>query len=530
MYLRLAFAVAAHLDSEILVVDEVLAVGDASFQKKCLAKMEDVGHNGRTVMFVSHNMMAVTRLCERTILLDEGRVVADGQIERHRQQLPAIGRGHDGGSRVGQTSVRAPGNEIVRLRAVRVRTEAGDISEAIDIRAAVRVEMEFDVLQAGHALVPNFHFFNEEGTCVFIAGDHDPDWKRRTRPVGRFSTTAWIPGNLLSEGTIVVSAAVSTMDPVTVHFFERDAVAFQVIDSLDGDSARGDYAGPFPGVVRPLLRWTTELRPDRKRTPRNERAFMKVVLLAGGLGTRLAEETEVRPKPMVEIGGRPILWHIMKHFAHYGHNEFYIALGYKGEYIKRYFVDYLSLNGSMSIDMANGKIESRDRDSEDWVIHLVDTGFDTPTGSRVHRLRPMLNGEPVLVTYGDGVGDIDLDALLTFHRGTDKLATVTAVRPPARFGELLFDGDSSRSSPRSRRCTKAGSTADFWCSSPERFDYLHERECSLEVDTPVAALGRPTARRLQASGLLAVHGHSARQASARNALGLLTRAPWKVWT
>ena len=260
MYLRLAFAVAAHLDSEILVVDEVLAVGDASFQKKCLAKMEDVGHNGRTVMFVSHNMMAVTRLCERTILLDEGRVVADGRSSEIVSDYLRSG--------VGSTAVRewldvrsAPGNDIVRLRAVRVRTELGETSEAIDIRTPVRVEMEFDVLAEGHDLIPNFHFFNEEGVCVFIAGDHDPDWKHRARPKGRFTTTAWIPGNFLSEGTMVVSAAVSTMDPVVVHYFERDAVAFQVIDSLDGDSARGDYAGPFPGVVRPLLKWTTSYEP-----------------------------------------------------------------------------------------------------------------------------------------------------------------------------------------------------------------------------------------------------------------------------
>jgi lipopolysaccharide transport system ATP-binding protein len=260
MYLRLAFAVAAHLDSEILVVDEVLAVGDASFQKKCLAKMEDVGHNGRTVMFVSHNMMAVTRLCERTILLDQGEVVADGRSSEIVSDYLRSG--------VGSTAVRewmdasaAPGNEIVRLRAVRVRTEEGTISEAIDIRTPVRVEMEFDVMKEGHVLVPNFHFFNEEGICVFIAGDHDLDWQRRARPRGRFTTTAWIPGNFLSEGTIVVSAAVSTMDPVTVHYFERDAVAFQVIDSLDGDSARGDYAGPLPGVVRPLLKWSTSHEP-----------------------------------------------------------------------------------------------------------------------------------------------------------------------------------------------------------------------------------------------------------------------------
>lgn len=257
MYLRLAFAVAAHLDTEILVVDEVLAVGDASFQKKCLAKMEDVGQHGRTVVFVSHNMMAVTRLCQRTILLDEGRVVADGRSSevvsdylRQGVGSIAVREWHD--------AVSAPGNDIVRLRAVRIRLENGETSESIDIRSPVRVEMEFDVLASGHLLVPNFHFYNEEGTCVFIAGDHDAEWQRRPRPRGRFTTTAWIPGNFLSEGTIVVSAAVSTVDPVIVHYFERDAVAFQVIDSMDGDSARGDFAGAIPGVIRPLLKWTTD--------------------------------------------------------------------------------------------------------------------------------------------------------------------------------------------------------------------------------------------------------------------------------
>ena len=260
MYLRLAFAVAAHLDTEILVVDEVLAVGDASFQKKCLAKMEDVGQHGRTVVFVSHNMMAVTRLCQRTILLDEGRVIADGTSHEIVGAYLRSGLGTTA-EREWRDANTAPGNDIVRLRALRIRSHSGETSEAIDIRRPVRVEMQFDVLADGHSLLPNFHFFNEEGVCVFIAGDHDPEWIRRTRPRGRYETTALIPGNYLSEGTIVVSAAVSTVDPVIVHFFERDAVAFQVVDSLEGNSARGDFAGPIPGVVRPLLEWSTTFEP-----------------------------------------------------------------------------------------------------------------------------------------------------------------------------------------------------------------------------------------------------------------------------
>jgi glucose-1-phosphate cytidylyltransferase len=256
---------------------------------------------------------------------------------------------------------------------------------------------------------------------------------------------------------------------------------------------------------------------------------MKVVLLAGGLGSRLAEETEVRPKPMVEIGGKPILWHIMKHFAHYGHTEFYVALGYKGEYIKRYFVDYLSLNGSMSIDLASGKIESRDRDSENWVIHLVDTGFDTPTGSRVHRMRSMLNGESVLVTYGDGVANIDLNALVNFHRAHGKLATVTAVRPPARFGELLFDGDLVSKFTEKPQIHEGWINGGFLVLEPGALDYLHEKECSLEVDT---------LSRLSADRQLGAYKHqdfwqcmdTLRDKRLLENLWDSDSAPWKVWS
>ena len=256
---------------------------------------------------------------------------------------------------------------------------------------------------------------------------------------------------------------------------------------------------------------------------------MKVVLLAGGLGTRLAEETEIRPKPMVEIGGKPILWHIMKHFAHFGHNEFYIALGYKGEYIKRYFLDYLNLNGSMSIDLSSGKVESSDRDSEDWKIHLVDTGFDTPTGSRVHRMRSLLGDESVLVTYGDGVSDIDLDALIAFHRSHGKLATVTAVRPPARFGELLFDGDLVATFTEKPQIHEGWINGGFLVLEPGAFDYLHEKNCGLEVDT---------LSRLSADRQLAAYKHqnfwqcmdTLRDRRLLESLWDSDEAPWKVWT
>lgn len=258
MYVRLAFAVAAHLEPEILLVDEVLAVGDASFQKKCLSKMQEVGQHERTVFFVSHNMAAITRLCDRTILLDEGRVIADGPSHQVVSTYLMAGTGTMAAREWHQNQ---PGDDIARLKAVRIRTTDGRISEAIDIREPVGIETEFEVLKAGHTLVPNYHFFTEDGTCAFVAIDHDPSWNGRPRSPGVYTSTVWVPGNFLSEGSMTVGVAVSTTDPVVIHFYERDAVAFQVIDSLEGNSARGDYAGHIPGVVRPVFEWTTSFTP-----------------------------------------------------------------------------------------------------------------------------------------------------------------------------------------------------------------------------------------------------------------------------
>jgi lipopolysaccharide transport system ATP-binding protein len=257
MYMRLAFAVAAHLEPEILLVDEVLAVGDARFQKKCLNKMQDVGQQGRTVLFVSHNMPAITRLCERAILLEGGRVLQDGPS--HQVVSTYLN------SQVGTMAVRewtdpaqAPGGELARLRSVRVRTEAGQTTDVVDIRRPIGIDMEYDVLKAGYVLLPYLHFYNEAGILAFEASDHDPTWRRRPRPAGRWVSTAWIPGNLLSEGTLLIWPCLFTLDPVTVEISVRDAVAFQVVDSMDGDSARGDWGGPITSVMRPLLKWTTQ--------------------------------------------------------------------------------------------------------------------------------------------------------------------------------------------------------------------------------------------------------------------------------
>lgn len=261
MYLRLAFAVAAHLEPEILLVDEVLAVGDARFQQKCLSKMEGIGQQGRTVLFVSHNMPAVTRLCERTVLLDGGRLLMDGPSHEVVGAYLSSGLGTDA-AREWPDVGKAPGNNVVRLRAVRVRTEDGEVTEAVDIRRPVGIEMEYDVLQPGQVLMPYYDVVNQEGIKVFAAVDQDPEWRGRTRPVGRYVSTAWIPGNLLAEGMLFVGAAMRTRERKVRYFHERDVVAFQVIDTMEGDSARGEFAGRLSGAVRPLLQWDTHYTPD----------------------------------------------------------------------------------------------------------------------------------------------------------------------------------------------------------------------------------------------------------------------------
>ena len=264
MRVRLAFSVASHLEPEIMIIDEVLAVGDADFQKKCLNKMEDVGRHGRTVLFVSHNMHAVTRLCERTILMGDGQIIQDGPstkiVESYMRSdnvMTGVREWHD--------SEKAPGGNVVRLKAVRVRTAEGRTLISTDIREPFAVEMEYEVFESGHVLMPYYYFRNEKGRIAFPAIDRDPAWRKRPRPAGCYVSTVWIPGNLLSEGMMFVDAVLFTLDPKNPQFWERDAVAFQVIDSIDGDSARGDWTGELYGVVRPLLKWETEYSPDRKR-------------------------------------------------------------------------------------------------------------------------------------------------------------------------------------------------------------------------------------------------------------------------
>lgn len=259
MYMRLAFSVAAHLEPEILIVDEVLAVGDIAFQKKCLNKMRDVGQTGRTVLFVSHDMQAINRLCSRTIWLKDGQIAEDGETSAvvgkylHEQSKT-------GAERVWENAENAPGNEFARLRKIRVRNEKGESISSTDIRRSVEVEITYDVLKDGKVLIPNLHFYNEQGVCLFVSHDWSDEWRKRPRPQGTYVSAMKIPGNFLAEGNVFVTAAVSTYEPFEVHFVERETIMFNVIDSLEPDTARGDYAGKLHGVIRPLMDWETEFQ------------------------------------------------------------------------------------------------------------------------------------------------------------------------------------------------------------------------------------------------------------------------------
>ncbi|MCD6347482.1 MAG: ABC transporter ATP-binding protein, partial [Bacteroidales bacterium] len=258
MRVRLAFSVAAHLEPEILLVDEVLAVGDLRFQQKCLNKMEEAGKKGRTVLFVSHNLQAVTRLCERAILLEAGQVIDDGPIH---QVMNTYLKSDSGSKAVREwpDPDKAPTGKVARLRAVRVRDEDGRITENIDIDKPFTIEMEYDVLKSGSVLLPHFGFRNEQGQSVFVTVDIDPEWRKRPRPTGHYISTVRIPGNLLAEGMLFVNCHLMTLNPDVKQFSENSVVAFNVLDNFDGNSARGDYARNMPGIVRPLLNWNTQL-------------------------------------------------------------------------------------------------------------------------------------------------------------------------------------------------------------------------------------------------------------------------------
>lgn len=261
MYTRLAFAVAAHLDPEILVIDEVLAVGDANFQRKCLDKMEKVGQQGRTVLFVSHNVPAIIRLCPRALMIQEGRVVMDGASAAVCAAYLDTGMATIA-EREWPSTDDAPGDETVRLRAVRVRGSSGRVSELIDVREPISVEIEYNVLRPGSRLSGCIIVNNEEGVCVFSSTDlyaesiygQDPTF------TGCRRTTCEIPGNFMAEGPFTITVGIfAILNNVKAHVLVHDVVGFRVVDPIEGDSARGIYTGPVAGVVRPRLSWSTHV-------------------------------------------------------------------------------------------------------------------------------------------------------------------------------------------------------------------------------------------------------------------------------
>lgn len=255
---------------------------------------------------------------------------------------------------------------------------------------------------------------------------------------------------------------------------------------------------------------------------------MKVVIFAGGLGSRLSEETESRPKPMVEIGGQPILWHIMKHYAHHGIDEFVIALGYRGDVIKRWFLDKAELDGSFTLSLRERNVVRHDEPVDDWKLSLIDTGVDTQTGGRLARVASLVRGGTFMLTYGDGVCDVDLDELLAFHRAHGKLATVTAVRPPARFGELELEGD------RIKRFAEKPQIGEGWING----GFFVLEPGALDVIPGDVHWEREPLERLAEAGELMAYKHESfwqcmdtlRDKRFLESLWANGPAPWKVWS
>jgi glucose-1-phosphate cytidylyltransferase len=254
---------------------------------------------------------------------------------------------------------------------------------------------------------------------------------------------------------------------------------------------------------------------------------MKVAILAGGFGSRLAEETEVRPKPMVEVGGRPILWHIMKHYDHYGFKQFVIALGYKGDFIKKYMVDYCTLNGNLTIDFPHGTVTANGGSKPEWTVELVDTGLPTMTGGRIKRLAPHLGNATFMLTWGDGVSDVNLHDLLAFHRAHGKLATLTAVRPPARYGYMVFDDARVVEFTEKPQIGEGWINGAFFVLEPGVFSYIDGDDTVWEKE--------PLERLAKDGQLMAYHHTSFWQCmDTLREKYLLERLwqsnpPWKVW-
>ena len=255
---------------------------------------------------------------------------------------------------------------------------------------------------------------------------------------------------------------------------------------------------------------------------------MKVVILAGGLGTRISEETATRPKPMAEIGDKPILWHIMKTYAAYGFKEFVLALGYKGEYIKDYFLNYHYHSHSLTVNLKSGNIRVHDSDSEDWIVHLLDTGIDTLTGGRVKQAAEFIGNEPFMLTYGDGVCNVNLKKLLEFHRAQGKLATLTAVRPSARFGQMVVEDGSVVQFQEKPQIGEGWINGGYFVLEPGILNYIEGNHTAWEFES---------LDKIAARGQLAAYQHenfwqcmdTLRDVHNLEKLWQEGNAPWKIW-
>lgn len=255
---------------------------------------------------------------------------------------------------------------------------------------------------------------------------------------------------------------------------------------------------------------------------------MKIAILAGGLGTRLSEETTVKPKPMVEVGGKPILWHIMNIYAAYGYKEFVIALGYKGEIIKDYFLNYHYRSRSLTVELKTGQVKLHNDQGEDWVVHLLDTGADTNTGGRVKRVAKFVKDEAFMLTYGDGVSNVNIPSLVEFHKKQNKLVTMTAVRPPARFGQMLIEDHRVLQFKEKPQISEGWINGGFFVLQPGITEYIADDSTAWEFDS---------LEHIAADGQLAAYQHTdfwqsmdtLRDVHLLNKLWQEDKAPWKVW-